>query len=137
MRFFFNLHFRFANDTVEIAAVDGRPGVGMSKVGAEGEAGTSPHSYSASLLPSWGSSVAHHTPIPSGRPPATPGAVRLPRCPHCTRPARACRASSSPFSRSRPTRRYARWIYLYIDIPTRRISRPRRAPGEARWFYAT
>ena len=27
--FFFNLHFRFANDTVEIAAVDGRPGVGV------------------------------------------------------------------------------------------------------------
>ena len=27
--FFFNLHFRFANITVEIAAVDGRPGVGV------------------------------------------------------------------------------------------------------------
>lgn len=27
--FFFNLHFRFANDAVEIAAVDGGPGVGV------------------------------------------------------------------------------------------------------------
>lgn len=27
--FFLNLHFRFANDAVEIAAVDGGPGVGV------------------------------------------------------------------------------------------------------------
>lgn len=62
-----NLHFRFANDSVEIAAVNGGHGVGVEprKLGAEGEARVSSHSHSASL-PSWVSSAAHRTPSPSG-----------------------------------------------------------------------